>query len=138
MAVFLEGVHREDRQRVAGLIHEAHETAGRFEAEFRTCSLDGSARYIAARGQVETDPQGKGVRCLGIAVDVTDTRQGDGAGTEQSLRVMSQVVEAVIAVRRTIGTLGIPVLQTLADLLLFELGIELGKRARKSDARHLH
>ncbi|WP_191970134.1 hypothetical protein [Methylobacterium planeticum] len=50
----------------------------------------------------------------------------------------SQVVEAMIAVRRTIGTLRVPVLPTLADPLLFELGIEAGKRARGSDARHRH
>ncbi|GJE42870.1 PAS domain-containing protein [Methylobacterium soli] len=142
LADFLQGVHPEDRERVGGLVHQAHATAGRFEAEFRTFGLDGLIRRIAARGQVETDTQGKGLRCLGIAVDVTDTRQGDAANPEQILRTMNQIVEAIISVRHSIGTLGVPVLQTLVDLLLFELGMELSRRAGRPEtepqSKHLH
>src|SRR3978361_767772 len=104
---------------------------------FRT-DTEGLTRWVAARGQVETDAHGKGLRCLGIAVDVTDTRQGDGDGPEQTLRTMSQIVEAVMSVSRAIGPLGVPVLQTLVDLLLFELGTELGERVSRSEGRQLH
>ncbi|MEA1834769.1 PAS domain-containing protein [Methylobacterium durans] len=138
LAEFLHGIHPEDRERVSSLVHEAHDTAGRFEAEFRTLDLDGLTHWIAARGQVETDAQGKGLRCLGIAVDITDTRQGDGGDSAQTLRTMNQIVEAVISVRRSIGTLGVPVLQTLVDLLLFELGVELSKHVERAQAPQLH
>ncbi|WP_191970249.1 PAS domain-containing protein [Methylobacterium planeticum] len=145
LADFLQGVHPDDRERIAALTHEAHETAGRFEAEFRTLDLNGLTHWIAARGQVETDAHGKGLRCLGIAVDVTDTRQGDTADAERALRTTNQIVEAIVSVRHSIGTLGVPVLQTLVDLLLFELGMELSRRAGRpagaelqSRSQHLH
>ncbi|WP_425324711.1 PAS domain-containing protein [Methylobacterium soli] len=144
LANFLQGIHPEDRERIAALVHEAHDTAGRFEAEFRTLNLSGLTRWIAARGQVETDAQGKGLRCLGIAVDVTDTRQSDAKDPEQALRTMNQIVESIISVRHSVGTLRVPVLQTLVDLLLFELGMELGRRAGQpgvepqSRPRNLH
>ncbi|MDP4025432.1 PAS domain-containing protein [Methylobacterium sp. NEAU 140] len=135
LAAFLEGVHPDDRARVAHLVREAHTATGRFEAEFRTRNRDGD-HWVAARGRVETDAAGRGLRCLGIAVDVTDSRQADPAG-DRTVQAVDRIADALLAVRPLTEDLDSPILRTLIDALLHELGTLLARHTR-GDARGLH
>ncbi|KAB1072716.1 PAS domain-containing protein, partial [Methylobacterium soli] len=75
LSALVEGVHEADRERVGALVHEAHLTAGHFEAEFRTLGHSGLTHWVAARGQVEKDDQGQGLRCRGIVIDLNGMRR---------------------------------------------------------------
>ena len=132
VSAFLDGVHPEDRERVAYLVHEAHRTAGRFEAEFLTRDSFGETRSVAARGRVEADRNGHGQRCLGVVLDLTDTHQDDTEAARR-LRAIDRVVDALIAVRPLIKEVGSPVLRTLIDATLLEFGRVL---AAQNDLEH--
>ncbi|GEP08491.1 PAS domain-containing protein [Methylobacterium gnaphalii] len=127
---FFEGVHPEDRERVCDAVTVAHRTAGRFESQFRMIGGTGTYRWVAARGQVEKDEEGRGFRCLGVAVDVTDTR-GDGKWQgPDAIRVINHLLDSVLAARIAITSLGTPILKNLIDMLLIELQRELKVRTR--------
>lgn len=133
---FLQGVHGDDRQRVASLITVAHESRGRFEAEYRVVGLDGRIRWVAARGQVETAEDGR-ARCLGVVVDVTDTRLR-AEQQEDAAETIRRIVTAMVEARSSIERLGAPVLKTLIDILMIELGSELARRDRPAAGSRVH
>ena len=138
VSAFLEGVHPADREHVAHLIHEAHSTAGRFEAEFRTCDRDGEVHWIAARGRVETDETGRGLRCIGLMADLTEARQAGEAATDHTMRTIDRVVDALIALRSVTKQLDSPVLPTLIDTMLFELGTILARKMGPGETDQVH
>ncbi|MFK5600604.1 PAS domain-containing protein [Methylobacterium sp. HMF5984] len=138
VTMFLKGVHPADRERVAYLVHEAHSTAGRFEAEFRTCDREGGVHWVSARGRVETDENGRGLRCIGLMADLTEARQAGQAATDHTMRTIDRVVDALIALRAVTKELGSPVLPTLVDVMLFELGTILARKMGPSVTDHVH
>lgn len=138
VTAFLEGVHPEDRERVAYLVHEAHSTAGRFEAEFRTCDRDAGVHWIAARGRVETDETGRGLCCIGLMADLTEARRGSQAATDHTMRTIDRVIDALIALRSVTKELGSPILPTLVDAMLFELGMILARKIGPGDFDQVH
>ena len=137
VAAFLTGVHPRDRERVAHLVHEAHSTAGRFEAEFQTIDSGGAVHRVSARGRVETDEHGQGLRCIGVALDLTDSYSEELVATGQRMNTIDRIVDALIVVRPLVQEIGSPVLTTLIDVPLLEIGKLL---ARQSDCpeRQLH
>lgn len=133
VSALLEGIHTADREHIAHLIHEAHSTAGRFEAEFRTCDREGGVHWVSARGRVETDATGRGLRCIGLMADLTEARQADQAATDHTMRTIDRVVDALIALRSLTKELGSPILTTLVDVMLFELGTILARKVGPGD-----
>jgi PAS domain S-box-containing protein len=72
-AVFLAGVHADDRARVDDAVKRALDPAGpgAFDEEYRAVGLeDGVERWIAAKGQSIVE-QGRTLRFLGTVLDVT-------------------------------------------------------------------
>ena len=67
-------VHPDDIERVERAIKEALGRGDRFDVEFRIRHASGATRWILARGQQMSDPQGGVSRVLGVNVDVTDHR----------------------------------------------------------------
>ncbi|GLS44023.1 PAS domain-containing protein [Methylobacterium brachythecii] len=134
---FLEGVHPSDRERVHKAVKVAHTTAGRFESEFRMIGGTSSYRWVAARGQVEKDAQGRGFRCLGVAVDVTDTRDAERPRGEDAIKIVNHLIDAMMAARTSIGSLGTPILKNMIDMLLIELQRELQHRTLPEGNRRL-
>lgn len=122
ITTFLEGVHPDDRERIAHLVHAAHITAGRFEAVFRTCDKNGGVHRVNARGRVETDEHGRGLRCIGVALDLTDSVSEDFLDADRRMNTIDRVVDALIAVRPLVEEIGSPILSTLIDASLFEIG----------------
>ena len=70
---FLDAVHPEDRERVAGAMARQRETGG-YQEEYRIARPDGTLRWIWARSYPVRDAQGGIIRFAGIAEDVTERK----------------------------------------------------------------
>jgi len=75
---FLGRVRREDRDGVHRAIERALGGSGAYEQEFRVEHTDGSARWIAVRGQVEFDQDRHAALMRGVALDVTARKEIEG------------------------------------------------------------
>jgi PAS domain S-box-containing protein len=75
---YLEGVHPEDRDRVA-LAHERHLAGEATAVEYRVVRPDGSVRWVWDRGFPVRDAAGRVVRLAGIAEDVTGRKESEAA-----------------------------------------------------------
>ncbi len=84
---FLDGIHPEDRERVAVAMAGQRETGG-YEDEYRIVRLDGSIRWIWARSYPVRDKQGQVLRFAGIAEDVTERKS-----LEQDRARLAAIVE---------------------------------------------
>lgn len=71
-------IHEEDRDRVVQSIHAAIDS-GRsdWSAEYRFLRADGSASYVADRGRIVHDENGKPVRMIGSMLDLTERKQAE-------------------------------------------------------------
>lgn len=134
---FLDGVHPADQERIAHLVREAHRTAGRFEAEFKTVDGRGCVHRVVARGRVEIDEHGHGLRCIGVALDLTDSYLETQGSADQQMDTIDRVVDALIAVRPLVDEIGSPVLRKLIDAALFEVGRVLARQSDRPE-RHFH
>jgi PAS domain S-box-containing protein len=76
---FLSHVHPDDRDRIRQMIDHAIEERKDYDSEFRIVLPDGIVRWMAARGSVHFDENGKPVRLLGISIDITAQKQAEEA-----------------------------------------------------------
>jgi PAS domain S-box-containing protein len=71
---WLATIHPEDFESVVRELNEAI-SAGRFQAEYRTLLLDGSARWLGARGEVLRDAEGLPARLIGTLTDISERKR---------------------------------------------------------------
>lgn len=83
--LYLQRVHPEDRDRVAGIVREALETGEAFEFEERIVRPDGEERILDSVGYVVAE-EGKPVRIVGTCHDVTESRLAEEARRESEKR----------------------------------------------------
>ncbi len=69
---FLEIVHAEDRQRIFQVRENAANTPEPFSAEFRIMLPDGSVKNMHSSGEVVCDQEGRPIRMVGNAQDITE------------------------------------------------------------------
>jgi PAS domain S-box-containing protein len=69
--------HADDRDKVRQALRNAIENGKDYDAEFRRVLADGSVRWVAARGRVYADKQGKPIRLLGVSMDITARKQAE-------------------------------------------------------------
>ncbi len=69
-ATFLAALHPDDRARVAGEIQRAT-TGETYRSEFRVVHPTGDVRWLAAQGEVKKGEDGRPVRMIGVAYDIT-------------------------------------------------------------------
>jgi two-component system sensor kinase FixL len=69
--------HVDDRNKVRQALRDAVESGKDYNEEFRRVLADGSVRWVAARGRVQVNKQGKPIRLLGVSMDVTARKQAD-------------------------------------------------------------
>ena len=71
---YLTLVHPEDRQRVVDAVTRSVETSVPYAIENRILWPDGSVHWVACKGEVLRDGNGKAVRMLGTVQDVTERK----------------------------------------------------------------
>lgn len=84
---FADRVHPDDLQTALDAIQQSMEK-GLLEGEWRVIRQDGSVRWLASRGWMFRDENGRAVRLVGASFDVTDRKQAEEAlqKSEQELR----------------------------------------------------
>jgi PAS domain S-box-containing protein len=96
---YLERVHREDRERVRGLIEEVYRTGQSFDFEERIVRPDGSVRWLRSRGRAERDDAGQIVRLLGACLDITELKEAEA----QSRRLAAEQAARAAAEAYAVG-----------------------------------
>jgi PAS domain S-box-containing protein len=81
MDAFNARLHPDDLPRVTDALQACIETCGEFEAEYRIVRLDGTTRWVHARGRALAGDEGTTVRLLGAAYDTTGEREAAGRVT---------------------------------------------------------
>jgi len=72
-------IHPEDRGLVGKAVAGARQSRKPYGAEFRVVRLDGTVRWITARGQFHYATDGEAERMLGMAVDITERKLAEEA-----------------------------------------------------------
>ena len=106
---FSARLHPEDRERTEAAIARAVEGCGEYAADYRVVHDDGAVRWVAARGRVLCDEQGRPTRMLGAAYDTT-------SGAEHLGRVLETMSTAFLTLDR-------------------EVEVRLPQRRRRADPR---
>ncbi|HYG98581.1 MAG TPA: PAS domain S-box protein [Terriglobales bacterium] len=72
-------VHPEDRDGLGAVVREAIRNCGEYEAEYRVIGFSDAPTWLGVRARVIGDENGKAVRVLGIASDVTERKRTEAA-----------------------------------------------------------
>jgi PAS domain S-box-containing protein len=106
---WLSRIHPEDRSRAAATVERALAGAP-YEDEFRVVWPNGEVRWLAGRGTIERDADGRPVRMIGANVDITASKRAEERARmlhrEMSHRVTNgfQLLTSLLRLqRRTIG-----------------------------------
>ncbi len=94
-AVFLAGVHPDDRDRVDALLQQAIDSATISDCRYRVCWPDGDVRHVLGRSAVQCDAQGQVLAIVGSVQDVTQQIMTAASLMEkqQLLSVMQQTTQ---------------------------------------------
>ena len=74
---FLCNLHPDDRDRIRQVIDHAIHHGENFDSEYRLILPDGIVRWMATRGSVHFDDDGRPARLLGISIDITARKQAE-------------------------------------------------------------
>jgi PAS domain S-box-containing protein len=116
-------IHPDDREWVESAVRHAMETGAGYASEYRVMLADGTVRWMAARGRMHPDPDGKPVRMLGVVVDISERKyaQQELAKKSNELSHLSRVTT----------------LSTLSSSLAHELNQPLGAILRNAEAAEM-
>jgi PAS domain S-box-containing protein len=73
----LRMIHPEDRERVHQTVQQAMQSGEELVIEYRVLRADGSVRWIASRGRLQPNAEGKPRRFMGVSVDVSERKQAE-------------------------------------------------------------
>ena len=85
--LFIELVHPDDRARIDSMHVGVLKTGGHFSEEFRIRRPDGEVRWIATRGEVLCDGEGRPHRLIGTNFDITERHRNEDK-LKQSLAII--------------------------------------------------
>jgi len=94
-ASFYDFVHPDDRGSSRQAEGTAIATGEPYRAEYRLVRPDGSTRVIEDRGEIDRDADGRPVRMLGIAIDVTERRETEAA-RDQLAAAVEQTTDTIV------------------------------------------
>src|SRR5687768_13956046 len=125
---FYRRVHPDDLSFVRESVQRAVSETGAMEFEFRVTHSSGEIRWLAAKGLVFKDHEGRPVRMVGVNFDVTERKE-----TEERLHSFTQELESRVAER----TQELTQLHARLRALATELNLT-EQRERKRLATDLH
>jgi two-component system, LuxR family, sensor kinase FixL len=91
-------VHLEDRAARAEAIKRAIESKGEYSAEYRVLLPDGRLRWIGARGRCTHVEDPKGLRLLGVSVDLTEQKLAQDTLRESEARFRAMANTAPVMI----------------------------------------
>lgn len=98
---FLDSIHPQDRESVTQSLRRAIEEGADYDIEFRVIGSNHTVCWIASKGQVYYDEQGKAVRMTGINMDITARKQAQDELQRQNWR--SQLfAEVTLKIRQSL------------------------------------
>src|ERR1700761_5349108 len=86
---FMAIVHPDDRTSLSQAIRGALEGDGQYETEYRVVSADSTVRWIAGRGRIEFDQNGKPRQLRAISIDITERRRGEDEARDLNGRLIT-------------------------------------------------
>jgi signal transduction histidine kinase/ABC-type uncharacterized transport system substrate-binding protein len=86
---FIEVVHPDDRESLHRAVRGALEGDGQYETEYRVMSPDSTVRWIASRGRIEFDQNGKPRQLRAISIDITERRRGEDEARDLNGRLIT-------------------------------------------------
>ena len=116
-------VHPEDRESVRVAVDNALNTGAEYDTEYRIVLPDGQVRWMAGRGRVEFNREGKPARMRGVSLDITERWRA-----EQELQQLRQEIAHVSRVS---------MMGQLASALAHEINQPLGAILRNAEAAEL-
>jgi PAS domain S-box-containing protein len=103
----VSAMHPDDRERVLHTLQASVDRGLPYDAEFRVIAADGALRYLHSRGDIETDPEGRPIRVIGTALEVTDLKvaeQAARAGEKKFVSIFEASPDPMAITRRSDGT----------------------------------
>lgn len=88
----LAEVHRDDRERIQGVLRETLATGVGQRAEYRFVLKNGGIRFVESQGNVINDASGKVSKVVVVSRDITDRKEG-----EEALRQSEQRYKQLLA-----------------------------------------
>jgi PAS domain S-box-containing protein len=126
---WIEGIHPDDRDRVATVFFE-QAVKGGFDQEYRIIRPDGSQRWIRDRGFPVTDESGNVYRVAGIAEDITLTKENEEKLRQHQQQLRSLSSELFLTEQRERQQLAAELHDGLGQLLaLVEMKLEMLPRS---------
>jgi PAS domain S-box-containing protein len=84
---FVEGMHPDDRSRVAAEIEAALARGGEYTTEYRVIGLDSVARWVLVHGHCRHDAGGSPTRFSGVVLDISDRKKIETEARETAARL---------------------------------------------------
>ncbi len=99
LETFTRSIHPEDRAKASADIGDAVARGGTFETAYRVVGPAGEIRWLAARGNVETDSAGRGSRFYGVVLDITARKQAEQAlaATAEELAQQTRIFNTALS-----------------------------------------
>ncbi|MCF8383133.1 MAG: PAS domain S-box protein [Chlorobium sp.] len=89
-------IHPEDREMATNSVTEAAEHCNEINIQYRVTHSDGATHWLMSRGKPGCDVNGKIIRYLGMAIDITESKQIEMALSQSKTR-LNQALEATNA-----------------------------------------
>lgn len=131
------GIHADDREWLRTEQMRAVQGGGRFLAEYRVVTPTRGTRWLLSRGRVYQDVHGRPVRCKGILIDITDSRDSSEGyitrASERGEHPLDRAASLLLDARKAVEEAGSEAgshVRTILDLALFEVGSQLARRSR--------
>ena len=86
---FIDVVHPDDRDSLHQAVRRALDGDGQYETEYRVMSADSTVHWIAARGRIEFDQNGKPRQLRAISIDITERRRAEDEARDLNGRLIT-------------------------------------------------
>ena len=86
---FMDVIHPDDRALLREAVRGALEGNGQYETEYRVMMPDTTVRWVAGRGRVEFDQNGKPKQLRAISIDITDRRHAEDEARDLNGRLIT-------------------------------------------------